>query len=206
MFWLQLMELLKFVGVWRLYYIIQELSSTKTYERISTDERSIVNTHSIDITAKFAVSIKEKQDRLSTLYWLQKLHKRPYKARFIANFSSCTTTFLSKLLTLCLTAVKKHWIRYHYTVYERDGINYFGQLKNSNDVLNKFKSKTFQAFLLPSFSKLSTYDFSTLYTTLLHHLIKYKLIDLIKRTFIRENTQYFACNEECAFFHFWCIQ
>ena len=35
--------------------------------------------------AKFAVSIKEKQDRLLTLYWLPKLHKRPYKARFIAN-------------------------------------------------------------------------------------------------------------------------
>ena len=60
------------VVVWRLYYIntlIQELDSTKTYERISTDERSIVNTHSIDITAKFAVSIKEKRDRLPTLYW-----------------------------------------------------------------------------------------------------------------------------------------
>ena len=28
-----------------------------------------------------------------------KLHKRPYKARFIANSSSCTTTKLSKLLT-----------------------------------------------------------------------------------------------------------
>ena len=57
------------VVVWRLYYIntlIQELGSTKTYERISTDDRSIVNTHSIDITAKFAVSIKEKQDRLPT--------------------------------------------------------------------------------------------------------------------------------------------
>ena len=47
---------------------------------------------------------------------------------------------------------------------------------------------------------MSTYDFSTLYTTLPHHLIKDKLIDLIKRTFIRENTQYLACNEECAFF------
>ena len=33
-----------------------------------------------------------------------------------------------------------------------------------------------------------------------HHLIKDKLIDLINRTFIRENTQYLACNEECAFF------
>ena len=29
-----------------------------------------------------------------------------YKARFIANSSSCTTTELSKLLTSCLTAVK----------------------------------------------------------------------------------------------------
>ena len=48
----------------------------------------------------FAVSIKEKQDRLPTLYWLPKLHKRPYKARFIANSSSCTTTVLSKLLTM----------------------------------------------------------------------------------------------------------
>ena len=30
--------------------------------------------------------------------------------------------------------------------------------------------------------------------------MKDKLIDLINRTFIRENTQYLACNEECAFF------
>ena len=101
---------------------------------------------------------------------------------------------LSKLLTSCLTSVKKHWIRYYDTVYERDEINYFWSIKNSNDVLNKFKSKNFQA------SKLSTYDFSALYTTVPHHLIKDKLIDLINRTFIWENTQYLACNEECAFF------
>ena len=47
---------------------------------------------------------------------------------------------------------------------------------------------------------MSTYDFSTLYTTLPHQLIKDKLTDLINRTFIRENTKYLACNEECAFF------
>ena len=49
-------------------------------------------------------------------------------------------------------------------------------------------------------SKLSTYDFSTLYTTLPHYLIKDKLIDLNNRTFFRENTQNLACNGECAFF------
>ena len=139
------------------------------------------------------MSITEKQDRLPTLYWLPKLHKRPYKAHFIANSSSCTTTVLSKLLTSCLTAVKILWIRYYDTVYERDGINYFWSIKNSYDVLNKFKSKNFQASIL------STYDFSTLYTTLSHHLIKDNFIDLINRTFIRENTQFLACNEECAF-------
>ena len=47
---------------------------------------------------------------------------------------------------------------------------------------------------------LSTNDFSTLYTTIPHHLIKDNLIDLINRTFVRKNTQYLACNEECAFF------
>ena len=46
---------------------------------------------------------------------------------------------------------------------------------------------------------MSTYDFSTLYTLLPHHLIKDRLTDLINRTFIRENIQYLAFNEECAF-------
>ena len=54
--------------------------------------------------------------------------------------------------------------------------------------------KNFQA------SKSPTYDFSILYTMLPYHLIKDKLIDLINRTLTRGNTQYLACNEECAFF------
>ena len=47
---------------------------------------------------------------------------------------------------------------------------------------------------------MSTYDFSTLYTTLLHNLIKDKLVDLIERTFQREGSLYIACNDRNAFF------
>ena len=55
---------------------------------------------------------------------------KPDKARFIANSSSCTTTELSKLLTSCLTDVKKHVIKYNCEkVYERYGKNIFGLLK-----------------------------------------------------------------------------
>ena len=56
------------------------------------------------------------------------------------------------------------------TVYERNGIKYFWSIKNSNEVLNKFIYKNFKASIL------STYDFSTLSTTLPHHLIKDNLL------------------------------
>ena len=46
----------------------------------------------------------------------------------------------------------------------------------------------------------STYDFSTLYTTLPHNIIKGKLIDLFERTFNRERSPYLACNDRNAFF------
>ena len=125
--------------------------------------------------------------------WLPKLHKRPYKARFIAISSSCTTTELSKLLTSCLTAVKNHDIRYCEKVYERSGKNLIWSIINSGEVLNKLKSRGFRA------TSLSIYDFSTLYTFLPHNLIKEKLINLIEGTFKRADSPYIVCNERQAF-------
>ena len=137
--------------------------------RCSEEEKSVVNGHCNHLALKLSVCIKERQDRLPTMYWLSKLHKRPYRARFIANSSSCTTTELSKLSTSCLTAVRNHVIRYCEKVYEKSGKKLIWSIKNSGEVLNKLKS-----------TSLSTYDISTLYTTLLHNLIKEKLIDLIE--------------------------
>ena len=47
---------------------------------------------------------------------------------------------------------------------------------------------------------MSTYDFSTLYTTLLHNLMRNKQINLIETTFQREGTLYLACDDKTAFF------
>ena len=46
---------------------------------------------------------------------------------------------------------------------------------------------------------MSTYDFSTLRTTLPHNLIKDELMDLIERNFQRECSLYIACNDRHAF-------
>ena len=64
------------------------------------------------MAAKFGVFVDEDHSKLPTLYWLPSLYKRPYKSRFIANSSSCTTTELSIILTSCLTALKSHVIKY----------------------------------------------------------------------------------------------
>ena len=98
------------------------------------------------------------------------------------------------MLTSCLTAVKKHVIKYCEKVYERSGKNLFWSIKNSGEILDKLKARDFNA------TSLSTYDFSTLYTTLPHNLIKDKLIDLIERTFQREGSPYLACSDRNAFF------
>ena len=154
------------VVVCQLHYrtLKHEPNGTKAYEETTTDKRTVVNSHSNDSPYTFAVNVKECQDRLPTMYWLPKLQKRPYKARFIASSSSCTTTELSKLLTSCLTAVKSRFIRYYETVYERSRKNMFWSIKNSGEVLSKVKSRGFHA------TSLSTYDFSTLYTTLPYNL------------------------------------
>ena len=131
------------------------------------------------------MGIKENQDKPPTSYWLPKVHKRPYKSRFIANSSSCTTTVLSKLLTSCHTAVEKHLIRYYDTVYERDGNNYFGQL----NIPIKFSINLNLKTLRPL--NCLQWFFNTVY---------YVTSSSYHRTFIRENTQYLAFNEDCAFF------
>ena len=99
------------VVVCRLQYINtlqQKLSGNKAYEETSTDEKIVVNSHSNDLPFKFAVNVRERQDKLPTMHWLPKLHKRPCKARFIAISSSCTTTELSKLSTSCLNSISCH--------------------------------------------------------------------------------------------------
>ena len=95
-----------FTGI-HCHAVKQEFSTAKTYEHNRLDETSFVDRHRCHMAAKFGVFVDEDHSRFPTVYWLPKLHKRPYESRFIANSSSCTTTELSILMASCLTAIKK---------------------------------------------------------------------------------------------------
>ena len=65
------------VVVYRLHYINtlkQELNGIKAYQETFIDEKSVVYSHSNEIPNKFAVDVKERQDRLPTIYSLPTLH------------------------------------------------------------------------------------------------------------------------------------
>ena len=78
-------------------------------------------------------------------------------------------------------------------VYDRNGKSLFC-IKNSGDILNRLKSKCFPA------SSLSTYEFSTVCTTLPYNLTKEKITELIEQTLNREGSLSLACNEKTRCF------
>ena len=71
-----------------MYYINtlkRELVDSNAYKlQPSLSERVIVDGHGCHTALHFGVKAKENQDKVPMLYWLPKLNKKPYKARFIA--------------------------------------------------------------------------------------------------------------------------
>ena len=126
---------------------------------------------------------KESGD-LPYLYWMPKLYKTPYKERYIAGSSAFSTKELSIHLTQIMSAVKEGQQKYCETVYSRSGINHMWILKNSKDLLDNLKSRSFSKV-----SSIKTFDFSTLYTTLLHDKLKTRLKETIHKAFSHKNSK-----------------
>ena len=178
------------VFVCKSYYfecLIKELginsntSSNITYKPTSFDKDEILANHRSFMTSLNIPSGKESED-LPYLYWIPKLHKTPYKERYIAGSSTCSTKELSIHLTKILSAVKEGQQKYCETVYSRSGINHMWILKNSKDLLDNLKSRSFSQV-----SSIKTFDFSTLYTTLPHDKLKTRLKETIHKAFSHRN-------------------
>ena len=82
------------------------LNSTYVTQDRTVDE--IIQTHATTLEDVFDIKLQQREKNLPQIYWIPKLHKTPYRARFIAGSSSCTTTRLSKLITERLKLVRSH--------------------------------------------------------------------------------------------------
>ena len=99
------------IVVCKKYYldvVIMELGSTNTYKKVNSDCMSVINRH-LDYMLKSGIDVCEQHERLPSFYWLPKLHKTPYRTRFIAASNRCTTKQLSALLTSCFKTIINHF-------------------------------------------------------------------------------------------------
>ena len=113
-----------------------------------------------------------------------KLHKCPFKQRYIAGSANCSTKHLSKLLLCILSAVKTGLQSYGDTSYSRGSVIQMWILKKSKDLLEYIQSR-----FLCCCNIIKTFDFSTLYTAIPHSKLKVKLRELVQLCFIKKNGQ-----------------
>ena len=171
-------------------------SNDPTYIPIDDSFETIVKSHNQFITS-VGLEMSDEDQNLPYPYWAPKLHKSPYKHRFIAGSSKCTTKDLSCLLTKLLSTIKDGLMRYCNTKTSHNGVNNMWILKNSASLLSSLDQLdvrtatsiksyvwTFDVCTATSVkSYVWTFDFSTLYTSIPHDLLKSRISNLVHNAF-----------------------
>ena len=107
---------------------IENSAGNLTYTPTTLSKEEILDNHKT-VLLSFDINTKEEEADLPSLYWIPKLHKCPYKERYIAGSSKCSTKPLSKVLTSILTALKEGIQNYCDKVYSTSGVNQMWILK-----------------------------------------------------------------------------
>ena len=169
------------IVVCKKYYlevVLGEVNTTTTYEHVAEDYSELVNEH-LEFMAASRIVVQPDCRCLPQFYWLPKLHKKPYGARFIAASHKCTTKPLSKLLTSCLKLITNHFRQYCNGIFCRTGVNCFWIIDNSQQVLSTINKINY----FSTAKHLDSYDFSTLYTSIPHDSLKQALKSLITEAY-----------------------
>ena len=152
-----------------------------TYIPIDDSFETIVKSHNQFITS-VGLEMSEEDQNLSYLYWTPKLHKSPYKHRFIAGSSKCTSRDLSCLLTKVMSTIKDVLVRYCNTSTSRNGVNNMWILKNSTSLLSSLDRRDVRTA-----TSVQTFDFSTLYTSIPHDLLKSRISNVVHNAFRKKD-------------------
>ena len=128
------------------------------------------------------LEMSEEDKNLPYLYCTPKLHKIPFKHRFIAGSSKCITKDLSCLLAKVLTSINDGLIWYCNTKTSRNEVKSMWMVKNSTSLLLSLDQLD-----VCTATSVQTYDFSTLYTSVPHNLLKSPSNTLVHNSFKRRD-------------------
>jgi hypothetical protein len=84
---------------------IENFPGNPTYTPMTLTKEEIQDNHR-SVLRSFAISTKDEELDLPSLYWIPKVHKCHFKQRYIVGSTKYSSKYLSKLLTCILSAVK----------------------------------------------------------------------------------------------------
>ena len=152
-----------------------------TYIPVDDSFKTIVKSQNQFITP-VVLEMSEEDQNLPYLYWMPKLHKSPYKHRFIAGSSKCMTKDLPCLLNKVPSTIKDGLVRYCNTRTSRNGINNVWILKNSTSLLSSLEQLD-----VCTATSVQTFYVSTLYTSIPHDLLKSRISNLVCNAFRKKD-------------------
>ena len=155
--------------------------SNPTYIPIDDSFETILKSHNHFITS-VGLEMSEEDQNLPYLYWTPKLHKSPYKHRFIAGSSKCMTKDLSCLLTKVLSKIKDGLVGCYNTKTSRNGVDNMWTLKSSTSFLLSLDQLD-----VCTATSVQTFNFSTLYTSIPHDLLKSRINNLVHNAFRKKD-------------------
>ena len=148
-------------------------TGSSTYTSCQMSSEDIVSTHDTFMKS-LGIELSDDDKRLSYPYWIPKLHGSPVKHRFIADSSKCTTKLLSSLLAKILTVIKTGLEEYCSVKTSHAGVNNMRIIKNSTNLLSSLAHLGVRKA-----TSIQTFDFSILYTSIPHDLLKSRMNNII---------------------------
>ena len=162
-----------------------------TYKIVDRNENDIIKEHINIIKNQFNIICPEKEQVVPKIFWNAKLHKSPYKARFIAGARLCTTKRLSVKINKALQVVKNSFFRYCKAIYRHTGINFDWSISSSLEFLKRLNALEIWS--------MQVFDFTTLYTSLDLKEVENALFGLIDLLFSSHN-KYICIGFQKSFF------
>ncbi len=168
----------------------------KTYHCIThQSSENIISTHQ-SFQANFGIKIPENEMILPCFYAIPKLHKNPYKFRFIVGAKKSSVKPISVLLQKILKLFRSHFLNYANKAKSYNSLNINWSINDSTQALNVVN----KAIRKSGSNTLITADFSTMYTMLDHETIFKSIAYLMNMLFKNAGKQFVCVGYDQAFY------
>ena len=172
--------------------LMNEIDSSNTFEPTNVSPSDIKNSN-INFLKNY--KIMPTNFNIPFMYATPKFHKNPTKFRFITSSVKCVSKDISIIFNLILDNLM-------HKVETESGNNWI--IKNNDKVLESIKKCNDNYQSVPGNFMVATFDFSTLYTTLPHDDLIYRIVALFNKYF-ESNVEVIYNNNKLVFDKVDCV-